>query len=204
MLEQLRQSIGAAPELELLATFSSGQSALDWFEHQRCDVALVDIGLPDMSGVSVIGSITRRNIGCECLVISTFGDEETVLAAICAGAAGYLLKDPDPLDLASAVRTIQQGGSPMNALIARKVNQRLRKGNVEAVRGKDEQAVLSEREHEVLNLIARGYTYAEIAKLAGIALSTVQSHIKSIYRKLSVSSRSEAVFEAQHMGLLGG
>jgi DNA-binding NarL/FixJ family response regulator len=153
-----------------------------------------------------------------------FGDEDNVLASIEAGALGYIHKDATPDDIAQTILDMRAGASPISPMIARRVLSKYRNdlanvvnasiirsdrgaaeltGTVTAVAGSTPtRQLLSAREQEVLSHIARGFSYAEIARLQGLSVHTVQSHIKNLYAKLSVHSRSEAVFEATRMGLI--
>ncbi|MEM5274734.1 response regulator transcription factor [Cupriavidus taiwanensis] len=185
--------------------------ALAWLAQHQPDVLLCDLGLPDGSGIDVIRNARVRYPGCDCMVVTVFGDDQHVLASIEAGAIGYLLKDETTDRIAASIGELRAGGSPMSPLIARQVVNRLRGGPPEAARdaatgaatGAGEGAVvLSVRENEILDLISRGYTYAETARYLGLSVHTVQSHIKNIYGKLAVRSRGEAVFEAAKLGLL--
>jgi DNA-binding NarL/FixJ family response regulator len=167
---------------------------------QAPDVLLVDLGLPDGSGLELIAETRERHPGTEIMVITVFGDESHVLAAIEAGAGGYLLKDGSTEHIGRSVRQLLDGGSPISAPIARHLLKRLGRAPVETP--PEDGLHLTAREEEVLNLVAKGFSYAEIAAGLGLAVSTVASHVKQIYRKLSVHSRSEAVFEAVQRGLL--
>ncbi len=180
------------------------------------DVLLVDLGLPDGSGLDVIRHARLRRPACEALVISMFGDEDNVLASIEAGALGYIHKDATPDDIAHTILEMKNGASPISPMIARRVLSRYRAlqadqavsptglaaSRARAVPDDGEKVLLSGREQEVLELIARGFSYAEISRLKGVSVHTVQTHIKSLYSKLAVHSKSEAVFEATRMGLL--
>jgi len=179
--------------------------ALAWLDHPDHSprVLLTDLGLPDGSGLQVIRHALRRHPGCESLVVSVLGDDESVLASIEAGALGYIHKDATPQDIADTIINMTEGGSPISPMIARRVLARMAgrppaPGPAVPVEG----VALSSREQQVLELIARGFLYAEIARLHGVSIHTVQTHIKNLYRKLAVNSRSEAVFEAGQMGLL--
>jgi DNA-binding NarL/FixJ family response regulator len=182
--------------------------AMAWLDgpHEPLDVLLVDIGLPDGSGLEVIRRALHREPDCEALVISMFGDEENVLASIEAGAMGYIHKDSSPDDIAGVIQEMKEGGSPISPMIARRMLARFR--GREPLRAQAQSApnadapVLSPREQEVLELIARGFSYADIARLRELSIHTVQTHIKHLYAKLAVSSRSEAVYEATQLGLL--
>ncbi|HET6828554.1 MAG TPA: response regulator transcription factor [Ramlibacter sp.] len=192
------------PALALAGCLADATSAIAWLDApaNRVDVLLTDLGLPDGSGLQVIRHAARVRPQCECLVISVFGDEENVLASIEAGALGYIHKDSPSEDVAQAILEMRAGGSPISPMIARRVLGRLRPVPAAAAQPASAEPGLSAREQEVLELIARGFSYAEIAKLHALSVHTVQSHIKNLYRKLAVSSRSEAVYEAMQLGLL--
>ncbi|MEQ1510391.1 MAG: response regulator transcription factor [Sphingopyxis sp.] len=163
------------------------------------DVLMCDLGLPDGSGIDLIRKSITLHPGSDIIVVTMFADHRKVLDSIKAGAKGYLLKDENLGDCVPGIREIRRGGSPINPFIARKLLERFRPEMPET--GQD---ALSEREHEVLGLLARGYSYAEIATLLGISTQTVGTYVKRLYRKLEVGSRSEAVFEASSRGLLNG
>lgn len=209
-------SIDAHPQLEAVGAFGTQAEALAWLRQpaQAVDVLLVDLGLPDGSGLEVIRSAAELHPQCECLVVSMFGDEESVLASIEAGALGYIHKDSTPENIALTILEMREGASPISPMIARRVlaKFKLLKGPArEAVAApapapaspeRGDKPLLTPREQEVIELVARGFSYAEIARLQGVTVHTVQTHIKSIYRKLAVRSGREAVYEARQMGLL--
>jgi DNA-binding NarL/FixJ family response regulator len=132
------------------------------------------------------------------MVITLFGDEANMIRAFEAGARGYLLKDGTEADLAQHVRQLHAGGSPMSPLIARRLLDRM----TPAAQASGPVPALSEREREILNQLARGYTYGEVGERLGIAASTVQTHVKNLYSKLSVHSKAEAIYEARAMGII--
>jgi len=201
-------SVQRCPELMLIGTAGSVAEARAQMSDPdaRLDVLLVDLGLPDGSGLDLIRLACQTQPGCECLVISMFGDDENVLNSIEAGALGYIHKDAAPDDISATIVEMKRGASPISPLIARRVLARfstqVARMPVEAIHPDPEPLALTPKEHEVLELIARGFSYAEIARLQGVTVHTVQTHIKNLYGKLSVHSRSEAVFEASRMGLL--
>lgn len=214
MREFFAASIERNPRLQLLSGVGSVAQACRWLDDPAhgVDVLLTDLGLPDGSGLDVIRHARRRHPACEALVISMFGDEDNVLASIEAGALGYIHKDATPDDIAQTILEMKAGASPISPMIARRVLAKYRS----SLRDRDAPAVsepatdaqpvsrglLSAREQQVLELIARGFSYAEIARLTGVSVHTVQTHIKNLYGKLAVHSKSEAVFEATRMGLL--
>jgi DNA-binding NarL/FixJ family response regulator len=164
------------------------------------DVLLVDLGLPDGPGSRLIAEARLRRPDVEVVVITMFGDERHVIEAIEAGATGYLLKDEDMAQLPAALHQLLAGGAPMSPSIARLLVQRTHRGP--ATGGPGETFGLTARERELLDLLARGYTYQEVAGLLDITLHTVQTHIKRVYAKMSVHSRAEAVYEARIHRLL--
>ena len=203
--ERLASSVCAHDSLQLVAEYRNGSEALAGLALHAPDVLLVDLGLPDMPGLDLIRFAAERHPECDILVISIFGDETNVLAALEAGARGYLLKGSLQHDIALDIRDIRNGGSPLSPVIARQMLKRLRiRGLAPAGRrseGEDETA-LTPREAEILNAISRGFSYAETAQMLGLSVGTVHSFLKRIYRKLAVHSKTEAVFEASRLGLI--
>jgi len=201
----LAAAIQSEPALQLVASFDSVQPALAWLVSTPVDLLLTDLGLPDGSGVDVIRACVGRWPDCGILVITMSSDEDSVLACIEAGAAGYVLKDAGHLDIVRALMDLHSGGSPISPLIARKVLGRMRDAmpasSAPASNG-NVRSLLTRREAAILNLIARGDSYGEVARTLSVSVGTVQTHVKNIYGKLSVHSRGEAVFEAQRRGLL--
>lgn len=202
---QLASVVTADPRLMLMAMFGRMRPALGWLAEHTPDVLLVDLGLPDGSGLELIRVCARLHDQCEIMVVSMFADEGNVLASIEAGALGYVHKDAADTDIVEAILSIRSGGSPMSPSIARRMLKRIRSSSSTPPTRPAASATAAEltpRETEILNLISRGYSYQEAADLLQIMVSSVQTHIKSMYRKLSVNSRSEAVFEARALGLL--
>jgi DNA-binding NarL/FixJ family response regulator len=163
------------------------------------DVLLLDIGLPDGSGLELLSEIPS---GLPALVISAIGDEATVVHAIEHGAAGYLLKDARPKDLIDSIRAVLDGGAPISPGVASYLLRRMRRPLPTPAKENSALEELTPRETEVLRALTRGYSYEETGKLLGIARNTVGQHIKQIYGKLAVNSRSEAVFQAIQAGWL--
>lgn len=171
------------------------------------DVLLVDIGLPDGSGIELIRATAQRSPSTDIMVVTVFGDERNVIQAIEAGATGYLLKDGNNDYICDAILQLINGGSPISPNIARHLLTRFKTSVTEAAPANnslndEEKPSLTPRELDVLKLISKGFRYEEIADLLKISYHTVTSHIKQIYRKLSVHSRGEAVFEATRLGIV--
>ena len=204
MREAFERVIRAEPSLRFAFGASTAGELLSWFAHNPVDVLLVDLGLPDCSGLEVIRRCRDVQPACAMMVLTIFGDEANMLSAFEAGASGYLLKDGTEADLAMHILSLHGGGSPMSPTIARQLLVRWqgRPAAAQPVTAPSSNESLSPRESEVLALIARGFTYTEVAERLGILLSTVQSHVRNIYGKLDVHNKAEALFEARQLGLL--
>lgn len=194
--------IRSAPDMQMLWTAATIAQALTALQTGTPDVLLVDLGLPDGSGLDVIDNVKQRDPACEIMVVSVFGDEDNVLAAIEAGASGYLLKDMLAEPFLTAIRELRAGGSPISPSIARILLARARPARPVDHAANSEGIDLGDREAQILGLVAKGFNFGEIGRLLGISTNTVKTHIYRIYRKLSVHSRGEAVFEAKKLGLL--
>lgn len=199
----LSLAIESDPGLKLLAALESVKAALTWLDTNAPEVLMTDLGLPDGSGIEVIHACTSRHPQTDIMVVTMSSDEANVLACIEAGASGYVLKDAGKTDIARAVLDLRSGGAPMSPAIARMVLAKVRGGKKPvAAKEQDPATSLTKRESAILDLIARGDSYGEVAKLLSVSVGTVQTHIKNIYGKLAVHSRGEAVFEAHRRGLL--
>ena len=162
-------------------------------------LALIDIGLPDMSGIDVIYAARRRYAELPILVTTAFTAEETFLSAIRAGAHGYLLKGDAEASLMQSIEQVMQGHYPVSPALARHL---FRMAGSPSVASTENSLKLSPREIELLQCIARGHSYARCAEVMKISLSTVQTHIRNMYRKLEVSNQRQAISKAQSSGLL--
>ncbi len=180
------------------------EAALAFAATLQQDYWLIDLGLPDGSGVDLIRFVRQRFEQANILVISVFGDVENIIRSIQAGADGYLLKDAIDKDLVQAIHAISLGGTPLSPMIASRLLERMLPTSTAQSAIEEPQIAepLTLRETELLGLLARGYKYAEVSQLMDIGLSTVQTHVRRIYNKLAVNSRSEAVFEAKALGIL--
>ncbi len=166
----------------------------------RFAVLLVDVGLPDGSGVELIRDCRAAHNPASILVISAWRQEQVVLDALQAGANGYLLKERDDIEIALSLRNCLAGGAPIDPFLAKRI---LALATPVAASGPLPSAPqLTSREIEILGLVAKGLTNREISDVLALSKLTVEVHIKNIYRKLVVGSRTEAVFEARNHGLL--
>jgi DNA-binding NarL/FixJ family response regulator len=168
----------------------------------KTDLFLVDINLEDGSGIDFLKHLRESDNPARALVLTVLGDRETVMTALRVGANGYLLKDTSEEQICQAIKATLDGESPISPQAARFLLQMVRTDpNAEKNEG-DNAVVLTMRETEVLQMFSRGLSYGEVAKALGISRHTIGDHVKGIYRKLQVHSRSEAIYEAQQMGLL--
>lgn len=196
--EELARVVTSAEGMDVVGaaeTLSAGQTLLA----SAPDVLLVDLALPDGNGVDLITEARRKIPAIKIVVVSIFGDARSVVRAIEAGADGYLLKGADPGEAEAAIRSVLDGGAPISPAVASHILTRMRERT--ATRAELD-APLTEKEVAILTDLAKGFRYKEVARLHGISPHTVADHVKSIYRKLAVNSRSEAVFEAVQAGLI--
>lgn len=205
-LQALIQTVQEEPDLQLAGTASTQAAGLALLQGPAADILIVDLGLPDGSGIDVIRAAATQWPDCGTMVSTTFGDEAHVIRSIEAGAAGYLLKHREPARLAAEIRSLHSGGSPISPLIARHVLTRFwqAKPPVAGERSEEGEAKtsLSAREQQVLELITKGFTADEIAQLMQISRYTVLTFVRRIYKKLNVRSKAEAIYEAHALGLL--
>lgn len=207
--QRFREAIDAAPDLYFCGAAGTAGQAIAALATLSPDVLLVDLGLPDASGLEVVRTARRQSPQTEIMVVSIFGDERSLTDAIRAGATGYLLKDTQAHDFAEAIRDVRAGRSPISPALARYLLNAWQAvhapvvGAVTAVRppaaGADG---LSERETEILQAVSRGLTFAEIGRRLFISPHTVATHVKNIYRKLEAHSKIEALSIARERGLL--
>lgn len=186
-----------------VAACASGEEALALPADSPLDVALVDLGLPGISGVETIRGLRAARPGLPTLVLSAVESPEQIVSAFAAGAAGYLLKGAPLLDVVTAVNQVREGLAPISPAVARHIVATLQ-GREPAGSRTEGRARLTPREHEILSLLVGGHSYAALGAGLAISLSTVQSHVKSIYRKLEVSSKAEAVGVALTEGIVRG
>lgn len=202
-------AIEAAGDMLLHGIAENVAQALALLAGPPADILVVDLGLPDGSGIEVIRAAHRAWPACGIMVSTTFADDRHVIPSIEAGAAGYLLKDSTESRIADDIRTLHAGGSPISPRIARSILLRFRPAEAPArplspaqPLLSPAQPLLSPREQQALELITKGFSYDEIAELMGVTRNTVMTFVRRIYHKLEVTSKAEAIFEARSHGLL--
>lgn len=187
--ENLMAVLACAPQLRCLKGYASGEEALREIPADPPDVVLMDINLPGINGIQCVARLKAKLPKVQVLMLTTYEDSKLIFDSLRAGASGYLLKNMAPAQVVEAVEQVSAGGSPMSMHIARKVVSHFQQ--IKQV--PSEMDVLSKRELEILGLLAKGYLYKEIADQLGITQGTVRVHLHTVYEKLHVSSRTEAV-----------
>ena len=197
--DSLKEAINKSGDINCEHTFSSGEAALDFIAKEELvpDIILLDIGLPGMNGIELIPELRRLSPTSKIIIITVHDDDENVFNAICAGASGYLLKDLSSEKILDSIIEVMNGGAPMNSHIAKKVLNMFRDQNV-----KSNGYSLSEREKEILSLLVEGLSKKQIAEKIFLSHHTVDSHLRNIYAKLEVHSRSSAISKAIREKLL--
>ena len=187
--ESLAELLGRVPQLECVGSHANGEQALAKIPAEQPDVVLMDINLPGMSGIECVARLKGSLPKAQVLMLTTYEESDLIFDSLRSGASGYLLKNMPPTELIQAVEQVHAGGSPMSMQIARKVVSHFQ----QIRRPASEVETLTRREHEILALLAKGFLYKEIADRLGITLSTVRAHLHTVYEKLHVQSRTEAV-----------
>jgi DNA-binding NarL/FixJ family response regulator len=204
-LQRMAKIVRLHPEMSLVGMAETYTDASLWLNNNKLDILLTDLGLPDGNGQQLIEQTREQHPKVDIMVISRFGDENSVVEAIKAGATGYLLKDEAKDHIDQSIAQLLKGGSPISPAIARYILDFFQSNEMSSsntVETPNAEALLTPKEKMVLQYISRGYSNKEIARSLDISPHTVASHIKRIYRKLEVNSRNEAVFEGWRMGEL--
>jgi len=189
--------IRGADGFKLVGEYTDAETAIADLPQRKPSVVLFDINLPGMNGIECVRKLKPRLPETQFLMVTVYEDANHIFDALAVGASGYLLKQTRRSELLAALRDVHAGGSPMSSQIARKVVQSFRRDGAGSTYG--EAAELSPREREVLELLARGYLYKEIAEQLKISVQTVNTYIRRVYEKLHVRSRAQAVAKFAHL-----
>jgi len=194
-----------SPEIEVVGTALSGEAVLELLREKQPDVLLQDLGLPRMSGIEVTRQVKRKWPSIEVLIFTIFDEEEKVLDAVKAGASGYLLKGASSEKILDAIREVKAGGSVIQPSLARRLLRHFHVPETDSkptLREEPPTRPLTEREVEILRLIAKGLSNNEAAGVLDLSRATVRTHLEHIYDKLEVTNRVEAVTEGLRKGLI--
>jgi DNA-binding NarL/FixJ family response regulator len=191
--ESLAILIGGAEGFACTGAYSSAEEALQSIPAHQPDVVLMDIHLPAMTGIEAVRRLAQVSPAVQIIMLTAYEDDQALFDSLQAGAAGYLLKRTPHIQILAAIEEVHRGGSPMTSSIARRVVQLARRASATPPANPSGLANLSPRETEILSLLAKGYRYKEIADELHINVETVRTHLRRIYQKLQVDSRTEAV-----------
>ena len=181
--------LSGAGDIEVVGQAAEGAEAVDVVRRTRPDVVVMDLQMPGVDGVQATSRILTEELGCEVVVLTSYSDSSRIVAALDAGAVGYLLKDADPEDLISGVRAVSRGESPLHPRVARQLL---------SARAERSQAVdLTPREAEVLGLVRQGLANKQIARRLGISERTVKAHLTSVFQRIGVADRTQAALWAE-------
>ncbi|HWY30660.1 MAG TPA: response regulator transcription factor [Candidatus Acidoferrum sp.] len=189
LCESIAAFLNGSPGFRCVSIYGSAETALQRLPADQPDVVLMDINMAGMNGIECARRLKALNPRIQILMLTVYDDTDQIFKALAAGATGYLLKRHDPEELLQAIRDVQDGGSPMSNSIARKVVASFQKADL--IGEKENQ--LSAREQAVLDCLARGLPYKQIGDELGISINTIRTHLRHIYEKLHVQSRTEAV-----------
>jgi len=187
----LRQIVDSTEDLQCVGVWTSGEDALKKIDAFRPDVVLMDINLPGISGIETTARVRQFLPAIQIIMVTVYGDLDMIFSALKAGASGYLLKRSSPAEVREAIREVLTGGAPMSPEIARRVVETFRQATEEDTTDSD----LSSRETAILEQLCEGLANKEIAYRLGIAANTVRVHLRNIYEKLHVRSRTEAAMK---------
>ena len=193
---EIRQTLNlildGSPGFSCKYAFPDGESALASVGNLPLDIVLMDIDLPKKSGIEVTRQLKMENPKLDIIMLTVQSDDDSIFESLCAGASGYLLKRTSPSQILEAIRDLYEGGSPMSSEIARRVVRSMQSKGKTA----ETEELLTNRESEILDYLAKGFLYKEIASELFISKETVKKHIHNIYEKLHVQNRTEAINKA--------
>ena len=189
LCQSIATFLNGSPGFRCVSMYGSAEAALQRLPSDNPDVVLMDINMAGMNGIECVQRLKALAPQMQIVMLTVYDDTEQIFKALAAGATGYLLKRYEPDELLQAIRVVRAGGSPMSNSIARKVVASFQKAN----QAGEKQNLLTEREQAVLDYLAQGLAYKQIADKLGISINTIRTHLRHVYEKLHVQSRTEAV-----------
>ncbi|MBN2044138.1 MAG: response regulator transcription factor [Anaerolineales bacterium] len=202
MREGMRTILELEPDLEVVAEAQNGLEALAQFEAAQPDVVLMDIRMPEMDGVEATQKLIKEYDHALVIILTTFDDDQYIFEALRAGALGYLLKDVSGPELADAIRTVNAGGALIEPSVARKMLAEFTRQPIASDSGATGRDPLTDREKEILVMVAQGLTNREIAQKLYLAEGTVKNYVSAILNKIDARDRTQAALKATKMGLI--
>lgn len=199
--DALQIILNGTPGFTCCGAFSHGNRWESDIDRSNPDVVLMDIEMSGLNGIEITGKICEKFFHIKILIQTVFNDSEKIFRALCAGASGYILKNDPPLKYIEAINDVCSGGAPLSSAVAKQVLGFFANRNVILASPNNENFHLSVREKEILRLMVEAFDYKAIAEKTFISYETVRTHVKNIYKKLHVTSRSEAVMKAIQQGL---
>ncbi len=188
MRDGIKAILKLHPDFHVVGEAENGQDALQYLKRQPADVVLMDIGLPGLSGIETTSELMRQSSDARIIILSMYEDEDSVVAAMRAGARGFVLKQASEIDLVDALRTVARGGTYLSPEVSDKLLRRLQNGNMDTKTASPTVEGLSPRELQVMRMVAEGKTSKEIAVMLDLGLQTVRSYRKTMMKKLGVSN----------------
>jgi DNA-binding NarL/FixJ family response regulator len=198
----LRSVLSSDPTIEVVGEASDGRAAVDGVRELRPDVVLMDVRMPDLDGIAATREVLETRADVKVVILTTFEEDDYIFGALRAGAAGFLLKRTSPEELIRALHAVSTGDSLLSPPVTRRVIERMANEPAPGAASSDRLLVLTPREREVLELLARGLSNGEIAKSLVVEESTVKTHVKRILAKLRLRDRVQAVIFAYESGLV--
>lgn len=189
LCESIATFLNGSPGFRCVSIYGSAEAALQHLPTDKPDVVLMDINMPGLNGIECVRRLKAVAPQIQIVMLTVYDDDEQIFKALAAGATGYLLKRHDPQELLQAIRDVQAGGSPMSNSIARKVVASFQTAHQQG----EKRNLLSAREQAVLDCLAQGLAYKQIGDQLGLSINTIRTHLRHIYEKLHVQSRTEAV-----------
>jgi DNA-binding NarL/FixJ family response regulator len=198
----IKAILGREEDFRVVGEAESGSEALQFLKRTQPDLVLMDIGLPGISGVEATAEITRHHPGCKVVILSMYGDENSVVGAVKSGARGFILKKVSESDLVEALRVVARGGAYLSPQVSDRLLTRIQKGDLDAGRSPTAVSSLSPRELQVLRLVAQGKTSKEVAVALDLKEQTIRSYRKTMMKKLGVNNASSLTRLAFATGLV--
>ena len=202
MRDGLRLLLELEDGIDVVGEAADGEAGVDLYQELRPDIVLMDIRMPKMTGIEATKKILKLDPNARIIILTTFDDDDLIMEGVQAGALGYMLKDLSGEELAAAIQTVMAGGSRLDARVTRKLLGQMSNPKPQQSKPADGQTVLTEREAEILTLVAEGFSNPEISRKLYLAEGTVKNYVSGIIQKLDVRDRVQAAVQAREQGMI--